>query len=198
MASSYGEDASKEALAAHYLRVLPTSSLSANASEDILNQLFLLQEWIQASVVLLPAQDQAGVSMKELARRSLEAGKRVGRAFTQADKTDFVEIFTATDIDLTCSHVPVSLAVQTEGDTLSFSLSDLIGSLCVVPGLVFDGQGYRVGKDDESLDAFLAFYPGHKIALVQSLQISSNPLPHDAAQIPVDVLVTEHSAWHCR
>lgn len=198
MASSYGEDASKEALAAHYLRVLPTSSLSADASEDILNQLFLLQEWTQASVVLLTAQDQAGVLMKELARRSLEAGKRVGRAFTQADKTDFVEIFTAADIDLTCSHVPVSLAVQTEGDTLSFSLSELIGSLCVVPGLVFDGQGYRVGKDDESLDAFLAFYPGHKIALVQSLQISSNPLPHDAAQIPVDVLVTEHSAWHCR
>ena len=55
-------------------------------------------------------------------------------------------------------------------------------------------MGYGAGYYDE----FLAFYPGDKVGIVRSVQVSSNSLPHDDHDIPVDVLVTEGSIWQCR
>jgi 5-formyltetrahydrofolate cyclo-ligase len=75
---------------------------------------------------------------------------------------------------------------------------DMLGSICLVPGLVFDGEGYRVGYGAGYYDEFLAYYPGDKVGLVRSVQVSSNPLPHDDHDVAVDVLVTEGSIWRCR
>ena len=55
-------------------------------------------------------------------------------------------------------------------------------------------MGYGAGYYDE----FLPYYPGDKVGLIRSVQVSSNPLPREEHDIPVDVLVTEGSIWYCR
>ena len=75
---------------------------------------------------------------------------------------------------------------------------DFAGSLCLVPGIAFDGEGYRIGYGAGYYDEFLAFYPGNKVGLVRSMQRHLSPLPHNEHDIPVDVLVSEGSIWRCR
>ena len=55
---------------------------------------------------------------------------------------------------------------------------------------LFYGGGYY--------DRFLQFYPGDKIALARSTQVSSNPLPAESCDVPVDFIVTDSGVWHCR
>ena len=47
-------------------------------------------------------------------------------------------------------------------------------------------------------DRFLAFYPGDKIGLARTAMLSSNPLPTDGHDIPVDFIATEGAVWSCR
>ena len=75
--------------------------------------------------------------------------------------------------------------------------SDFEGSLCLVPGLVYDSQGYRVGYGAGYYDEFLADYPGTKVGLARSMQVSGNPLPHDDHDVPVDLIVSDGSVWVC-
>ena len=75
---------------------------------------------------------------------------------------------------------------------------DLLGSVCLVPGLVFDSAGHRIGYGGGYYDRFLQFYPGDKIALARSTQVSSNPLPTESCDVPVDFIVTDSCVWNCR
>lgn len=198
MASSNGADASKTALEASYLRALPTPVISSTTdNESALELLSKLDLWTRAQVVLLPVGDQGGISMTALAKRAFAAGKRVGLCLDCNGVADCIEIFSEAELDVTERTIPEASSCRAEGDTLDFNCSELVESLCIVPGLVFDGQGYRVGEDDDKLDGFLAFYPGHKLALVRSMQVSSNPLPHEGKAIAVDYLITENAVWRC-
>jgi 5-formyltetrahydrofolate cyclo-ligase len=75
---------------------------------------------------------------------------------------------------------------------------DLANSLCLVPGLCFDAEGYRVAYAAGYIDNFLASYAGLKVSLARTVQISSNPLPHDDHDVPVDVLISDGAIWQCR
>ena len=76
--------------------------------------------------------------------------------------------------------------------------AQLVGSVCLVPGLVFDGAGHRGGYGGGYYDRFLAFYPGDKIGLARTGMISSNPLPVEKGDVPVDFIATEFGVWSCR
>ncbi|SDC37696.1 5-formyltetrahydrofolate cyclo-ligase, partial [Parafannyhessea umbonata] len=71
-------------------------------------------------------------------------------------------------------------------------------SVCLVPGLVFDAEGHRIGYGAGYYDNFLAGYAGTKVGLARGIQISSNPLPHDDHDVAVDVIVSDGAIWRCR
>lgn len=63
--------------------------------------------------------------------------------------------------------------------------------LAIVPGLSFDGQGYRLGYGGGYYDAFLAQFPGVSLGLCRSCQASGHPLPREAHDVPVHLVATE-------
>lgn len=219
MASSYGSDASKTALEAQYTALGPSHFTASVLGDPIrlLNNLSSLDLWKKARVILLPSEGSDCIDMTLIGAKALEEGKRLGASVmleegpgegspsaTSGDagavkRIDFVELDSPDllhDPDaLRAMHEP---GVRSEGCTCGFACPELLDSLCVVPGLVFDGQGYRVGRDQGAYDRFLAFYPGHKVALVSALQISSNPLPRGAGDVPVDCLIDSMQVWRCK
>ena len=211
MSSSYGTDASKTALEARYNAVmpaLPTSFAQAGGAgaKDALETLKSTELWARANVVLLPARGCDAVDMTRVASEALVAGKRVGLAvlageFGGSDEdatVDFIEVMNLDEVATPpTNRVPSQSYGRSEGDTITFACDELLDSICVVPGLVFDARGYRVGSDKGAYDRFLAFYPGHKIALVSSMQIGNNPLPRAAGEVPVDYLMSEVGVWRC-
>lgn len=64
-------------------------------------------------------------------------------------------------------------------------------SLCVVPALSFDAEGYRLGKGGGYYDRFLKDFKGRSAGFCYNsfLRLS---LPKEAFDVPVDIIVTEN------
>lgn len=62
--------------------------------------------------------------------------------------------------------------------------------LIIVPGVVFNKAGYRIGFGGGYYDRFLASFQGETAALVSSLQFITN-LPVEEHDVPVHTLITD-------
>ncbi len=63
-------------------------------------------------------------------------------------------------------------------------------AICLLPGLSFDREGHRLGYGRGYYDRFLARFSGHAIGLCYE-QALTDRLPHDAFDLPADILLTE-------
>lgn len=62
--------------------------------------------------------------------------------------------------------------------------------LLIVPGVLFDRRGFRIGFGGGYYDRFLSHFPNNSIALASSKQVIDQ-LPTDAYDQPVQHLITE-------
>ena len=70
-------------------------------------------------------------------------------------------------------------------------------SICIVPALLVDTKGYRLGYGAGFYDRFLSTYPGKKICLAYQQNLSRTILPHTAFDVAVDVVITESDVLTC-
>ena len=70
-------------------------------------------------------------------------------------------------------------------------------SICIVPALLVDAKGYRLGYGAGFYDRFLSTYPGKKICLAYQQNLSKTELPHTAFDVAVDVVITESDVLTC-
>jgi 5-formyltetrahydrofolate cyclo-ligase len=63
--------------------------------------------------------------------------------------------------------------------------------LLIVPGLLYDKKGYRIGFGGGYYDRFLADFPNKTVSLVYSRQLEES-LPTDSFDIPVQHIITEN------
>lgn len=68
--------------------------------------------------------------------------------------------------------------------------------LVIVPGVVFNKKGYRIGFGGGYYDRFLAGYRGATIALAFEEQVCDD-IPVDAHDIPVQHVITDQRMLHC-
>lgn len=198
MASSYGTDADKSSLRSNYLAVrksIPARTLIESDS-SIESALWAFPLFAEAPLVLSYVSFSAEVGTRDIIGRVLAEGRRVGvpRVDAASRTMAFHEI---TSLDELVPRTKGILEPGADAPLLSRP-SQLVGSVCLVPGLVFDGAGHRVGYGGGYYDRFLAFYPGDKIGLARTGMISSNPLPVERGDVPVDFIATEFGVWSCR
>lgn len=72
------------------------------------------------------------------------------------------------------------------GPTVPLAGIDLV----VVPGLVFDAQGYRLGYGQGYYDRTLAGYAGRTVGVAFALQVTET-LPRAPHDVPVQAVITE-------
>ena len=196
MASSYGTDADKSSLRSNYLRVRRTvpARLRISSDEAIRRALRSFDVFRRAPIVLTYVSFGAEVDTRALIEELLDEGRRVAvpRVDRAAHKMAFHEIESLEGL------VPGTMGIlEPPGDTPALTVPEMVRTACLVPGLVFDGAGHRVGYGGGYYDRFLAFYPGNKIGLARVTQLSSNPLPVGEHDVPVDFLVSEGTVWGC-
>jgi len=63
-------------------------------------------------------------------------------------------------------------------------------TLCVVPGLLFDLAGHRIGYGGGYYDRFLAAFPGKTVGLCLEALLCER-LPHEPFDCPVQTIITE-------
>lgn len=198
MASSSGFDASKSALQSSYLSLCKEMPKAYRKTIDrsVFTMLRMLDLYRKCKLVLVYVPFHEEIDTRPVVVNALKDGKRVAMPVFDK-KTASLVFYEITSPD---QVLPAARGMRRppSPDAKPLGERDFLGSICLVPGLVFDGEGYRVGYGAGYYDRFLAFYPGDKIGLVRSLQVSSNPLPREEGDIAVDVLVSEGSIWHCR
>ena len=70
-------------------------------------------------------------------------------------------------------------------------------SICIVPALLVDTKGYRLGYGAGFYDRFLSTYFGKKICLAYQHNLSRTMLPHTAFYVAVDEVITESEVLTC-
>ncbi len=198
MPSSTGYDASKSALRSEYLRLCERipETFRKVTDKSVMAMLPMLDFYRDAKLVLAYVSFHEEIDTLPIISRALADGKRVALPVEVPgpNSLEFYEIDSLEQVVAGARglrHAPTK-----EAEPLG--TKDFLGSVCLVPGLVFDAEGYRVGYGAGYYDNFLQLYPGNKVGLCRSVQVSSNPLPRVEGDVAVDALVTEGSIWRCR
>ena len=116
-----------------------------------------------ADTVLMYAPTGSEIDVLPIARYALECGKRV--AFPRCNADDHtMEFKYVSSLDELCEG---KYSIKEPSESAE-SVRDLSHSICIVPGLVFDKSGYRVGYGKGYYDRFLSTYKETKLGLVYS------------------------------
>lgn len=81
-------------------------------------------------------------------------------------------------------------------DSKQKELKEIQGLL--IPGLVFNKNGNRLGKGKGYYDKTLSTYQGVKVGVCFDFQITKDPLPTEAHDVTMDFLITESGLIDCR
>jgi len=122
--------------------------------------------------------------IKPVLQHALEQGKAVYLPCCEpATRTMiFRQIHSLDDLILGAHDIPEPLSQH-----LAFCIQH--SALCLVPGLAFDENGYRLGYGGGYYDRFLANFQGNTLGICYAMMIQ--PIPTNPHDLPVDVVITE-------
>ena len=197
MSGSYA-DAPKDFIRRHFTAVRNSLSPGQRAAAEggILTALFAHEAWQRATVVCtylpirgelntLPVLDRARIDDKACALPVTLTGAAEGSMVFRRLR------------GMTPKELPVGRfgIPEPPASHPALSLQDMAGALILVPGLVFDEGGYRVGYGGGYYDRFLARLQAERvpfttIGLVFS-DCRTDALPREAHDFPVDIILDE-------
>ena len=177
----------KETLRAKYkaLRDRLPASYRKEAARKIAQKLFSSPQWKRAKAVGLYISSRSEVDTTDIIKRALAEGKLVRAPKVLSDtKMRFFEITGAKDLKKGSFGIPEpKLSCKKVG----CSTLDLL----IVPGIVFDKKGYRLGHGLGYYDRFLPrAFRAFKVGLSYGRTLVAS-LPHDAKDRPVQAVITE-------
>ena len=85
--------------------------------------------------------------------------------------------------------VPAPMGLFEPNPLITSSIKYKQIDVCIVPGIVFDQQGYRIGYGGGYYDRFLPHFNGKKISIAFNEQLV-NEVPYELHDIPIDLLIT--------
>ena len=138
-----------------------------------------------SETILMYAPLEGEIDVMPIAVRALELGKRVAfpRCVEDPRNLDFKYISTLDEL----KSGSYSIAEPTEDME---SVTDYSRSICIIPGVVFDDYGFRVGYGKGYYDRFLSAYDGTKFGLAYSECILGE-VPRGRFDRHVDILISE-------
>lgn len=156
-------------------------------SRKIADQLFATPEWKQAKTVGITVSRFPEVDTLWIIQRGWEEGKTitVPKSHPQTHEMTFRIL---TDFDQ-LENVYFGLSEPIERKTTAVHKADI--QLMIIPGIVFDKRGYRIGYGGGFYDRYLQKFNGHTIALAFQMQLI-NEIPIEGYDIPVKKIITEN------
>lgn len=158
----------------------------AQMDREITKRIQSLYQYREADTLLCYVSTPIEVNTHQLIEEALARGKRVAvpRCVAGTREMEFYLIHSFEDLERRTFGV---LEPKVPGCT---KLTDFSRSLCIVPALMYDLCGYRLGYGGGYYDRFLANYKGCKVGITYRKNILRF-LHYGRYDVPVDILVTE-------
>ena len=166
----------------------------AEADGRLFEHLFTSPAWERADTVLSYASVRGEIDLSPVWKQALANGKRYAlpRTITSAAEGQMVFQYVRTEEDLVLGRYHL-----TEPSVTCPEVSDWERTLCIVPGLAFDKDGYRLGYGGGYYDRFLAAHPTViPVGLCYDICFCDR-LPRGDYDIPVSYIITERSVIAC-
>lgn len=166
-----------------------------NKSQTITKSLLNLEEYNKANFIFTFISFKDEVNTHEIIKKSLEKNKRIGVPIT-IPKNKELKVSELMDFDKELELGYYDILTPKE-EYLKIVPPDII-DLVLVPGLVFDRQGYRVGYGGGYYDRFFNSLDEDvlKIGICYDIQIQAK-VPRGSYDIPVNYILTESEFIKC-
>ena len=159
----------------------------------IIQKLLATPEYAEAATVLTYVSVLSEVSTRMFIERALRDGKTV--AVPRCLPGHCLEFVAITSLDQLIA-APFGL-LEPPKELPALTEEQMDASICIVPALLVDTKGYRLGYGAGFYDRFLSTYPGKKICLAYQQNLSRETLPHTAFDVAVDMVITELDVLTC-
>lgn len=174
---------------------LPISEVEEK-SNNIINNLFDLDIYKNSSFIMSYVAFRKEVQTENLIKHSLNIQKRIGVPITVPEtKKLIVSEINDYDVELSPGHFNILTPKKEYIRETPPTLIDLV----VVPGAVFDKNGYRVGYGGGYYDRFLKTLneKAISIGLAYDFQLVHS-VPRSKYDLPVDYILTEKQFISCK
>ncbi|MGD6991415.1 5-formyltetrahydrofolate cyclo-ligase [Sutcliffiella horikoshii] len=164
----------------------------AAKSKAIHDKLFASKEWQHAQAIGVTISRFPEVDTEAIIMRAWEEEKRVAvpKCFPSTKSMEFY--FLENFNQLETVYFGLKEPILSEVELCPKNMLELV----LVPGLIFDEKGYRIGFGGGYYDRFLVNYMGSKVSLAFSQQLVKN-VPTDHYDIPVHKIVTNEVVYDC-
>ena len=157
-------------------------------SELLCNGIEALKEYKDADIILLyfPTRSEPDISaLTDIARRD---GKKIAFpiSVTKDCTLDFRFISSPDELEIGAYGIR-----EPRADAERATLSDR--TLCIVPALAVDTDGYRLGYGKGYYDRFLSTFEGNAVVAIHSSLVCER-LPRNDTDIPIKTIITETGA----
>ena len=161
--------------------------------DRITQKLLATSEYVEATTVLTYVSVLSEVSTGMFVECALRDGKTV--AVPRCLPGHCLEFVAITSLDQLVP-APFNL-LEPSKDLSALTEGHMDDSICIVPALLVDTKGYRLGYGAGFYDRFLSTYSGKKICLAYQQNLSKTELPHTAFDVPIDMVITESGVLTC-
>jgi 5-formyltetrahydrofolate cyclo-ligase len=154
--------------------------------ERISDRLTKLSFWQDAKTIGLTVSRQREINTQPIIETAWQEGKAVvvPKTDPKAKTMDFREIGSYDQLEAAYAGIQEPIVNVTR------SVSPLEIDLLVVPGLLFDFNGYRIGFGGGFYDRYLTMYSNTTVSLAFEMQ-TVDQVPKEPFDRPVDYIVTE-------
>ena len=161
--------------------------------DRITQKLLATSEYVEATTVLTYVSVSSEVSTRMFIECALRDGKTV--AVPRCLPGHCLEFVAITSLDQLIA-APFGL-LEPPKELPALTEEQMNASICIVPALLVDIKGYRLGYGAGFYDRFLSTYPGKKICLAYQQNLSRTMLPHTTFDVAVDEVITESDVLTC-
>ena len=153
----------------------------------ITSRLYSLRQYQNCTTLLAYVSIGTEVSTKEIIQTALADGKRVAVPLSLPETKEMKFYYISSLDDLT----PGTYGVP-EPDPQALELAENFSScLCIVPALVYDPKGYRMGYGKGYYDRFLSKFNGYKLGIAFDECTCASFLPRGKFDTAVDLIITD-------
>ncbi|MBF0908255.1 MAG: 5-formyltetrahydrofolate cyclo-ligase [Atopobium sp.] len=161
--------------------------------DRITQKLLATSEYVEATTVLTYVSVSSEVSTRMFIKCALRDGKTVAvPRCLPGHCLEFVAIASVEQL----VPAPFNL-LEPAKDLSALTEVQMSNAICIVPALLVDTKGYRLGYGAGFYDRFLSTYSGKKICLAYQHNLSKTTLPHTEFDVPVDMVITESDMLAC-
>lgn len=148
--------------------------------------------WYEAEVIGVTLSQSNEWETSAIIKRAWLEGKVVcvPKCHPQNAKMTFYQLTTFSDVELGYANIYEPKVDRAE------EMEKVNIDLMIVPGLLFDKQGYRIGYGGGYYDRYLNGFIGKTVSLAHTSQLV-NKIPRDSFDLPVNAIVTEKGLIFC-